>query len=104
MKKTATTLIKNERFEQTNKHCYTAKHDDEVNNRYQLQIAAEAIITADDSQFPAGWDLVSVQKMCDKPELERLVIAGAFYVAEQERIGRIISGIQIKITQILDEA
>lgn len=101
---TAHTLIKKERFEQTNKHGYSAQHDDEVNDRYQLQIAAEAIIDADDSQFPANWDLVLVQKMCDKPELERLVIAGAFYTAEQERVERIISSIKVKITKKLDEA
>jgi hypothetical protein len=101
--KTATELIKKERFEQTNKHGYTAQHDDEVNDRYQLQIAAEAIIEADDSQFPANWDLVLVQKMCDKPALERLVIAGAFYTAEQERIERIISNIKLTITKVLDD-
>ena len=98
---TATTLIKKERFEQTNKHGYSAQHDDDVNNRYQLQMAAEAIVDADDSQFPAGWDLTLVQKMCDKPELERLIIAGAFYTAEQERIERIITNLKNKINQIL---
>lgn len=102
MKTTATTLIKKERFEQTNKHGYTAQHDDEVNSHYQLQIAAAAIIDADDSQFPAGWDLVLVQKMCDKTKLERLVIAAAFYTAEQERIERIICGLRRDITKILD--
>src|ERR1700693_3426692 len=98
---TATTLIKKERFEQTNKHGYSAQHDDDVNNRYQLQMAAEAIVYADDRQFTAGWDFRLVQKMCDKPELERLIIAGAFYTAEQERIERIITNLKNKINQIL---
>lgn len=98
--KTATELIKNERFEQTNKHGYTAQHDDEVNGEAQLQFAAEAIIDAKDYAFPAGWDLTSVQKMCDKPELERLIIAGAFYTAEQERIERRISEIKVAINKL----
>lgn len=98
--KSATELIKKERFEQTNKHHYSAQHDDEVNDSYQLQIAAEAIIDADDNQFPADWDMVSIQKMCDKPKIERLVIAGAFLVAEQERIERIIIGIKRQINEL----
>lgn len=79
-------LIAKERAEQIEKHHRTIDHDVERNTMGELVMAATAILTAKDGQFPAGWDLTLVQKMCDKPYPERVVIAGAFLAAEYDRI------------------
>lgn len=88
--KTGIELIAEERQEQITKHHRTADHDDLANMSGELLMAAEAIIEAEDGAFPAGWDVVAVQKMCDKPLIERLIISGALYTAEKERIERIV--------------
>lgn len=79
-------LISKERQEQIEKHHRTVDHDVERNSMGELVMAAKAILASEDGQFPAGWDLTIIQKMCDKPYPERIVIAGAFLAAEYDRI------------------
>ncbi len=79
-------LISKERQEQIEKHHRTLDHDVERNSMGELVMAAKAILASEEGQFPAGWDLTIIQKMCDKPYPERIVIAGAFLAAEYDRI------------------
>jgi len=96
-------LIAEERNDQVIKNGWTPYHDDEVNFSGQLCMAAEAVIDGADGDFPANWDLTAVQKMCDKPKLKRLIISGALFRAEQERIERRINEIAAEIDRIQNE-
>ena len=52
-------------------------------------MGAIALLTDDGMRMPAIWDMVVVQKMCQKSYKERLIIAGALIAAE---IGRVQAG------------
>ena len=90
--KTGIELIAIERQEQIEKHGYTIERDvdsyDFENNDglYELPVMAIAAIEGNDGHAPAGWDLVLVQKICDKEYKDRLIIAGALIAAEIDRI------------------
>jgi len=90
-KKTGIELIAKERQEQIEKHGRTIAWDADRNSAEELITAAHAAIDADDGQFPASWDLVAIQKICDKPYKERLIIAGALIAAEIDRLQAIDS-------------
>lgn len=94
--KTGIELITEERQEQITKHHYTAERDDQYING-ELTIAAEASIEGDDADFPADWNLVLIQRICDKDVIDRMIIAGALYTAEKERIERRIKDIAAHI-------
>lgn len=84
--KTGIELISHERWEQIYKHGRLIEDDVDINEGGELAIAAVATITGEDGKFPAGWDLVAIQKICDKPYYQRLIIAGAFIAAEIDRL------------------
>lgn len=100
--KTGIELIAEERQEQITKHGYSADRDDNYMNA-ELQVAAEACIIADDGDFPANWDLVLVQKMCDKDDIQRFITAGALYLAEKDRIDRRIKEIAAYIDRLQNQ-
>lgn len=87
--KSGVELIADERREQIEKHGYDLTHDLEHEADGQLIVAAQAAILGNDAAFPAGWELVAVQKICDKPVKERLIIAGALIAAELDRLNNL---------------
>lgn len=99
-KETALELIFAEREEQIRKHGWTAEHDDDVNCDGQLAMAAEAAIDGVDGEFPANWDLRYIQKICDKPKKQRLIISGALFMAERDRVERRIHEIEKEIEEL----
>ena len=84
--KTGIKLISKERKKQIKKLGYDIEHDLNYNEQGELVIAARALISGNNANFPASWDIIDVQKMCDKPYSKRLVIAGTLIAAELDRI------------------
>lgn len=97
-------LIIEERKEQIEKHGYTALHDDEFESDGKLVMAAEAAIDGDDGDFPAHWEAGAINRICSKPYKERLIIGGALYLAERERIDRRIKEIAAEIDKLNNAA
>ncbi len=92
-------LIANERqFKQIEKHGFTAEHHanhPEWYDNEQLISAAHMISQYDEFESPEdlyrelcplNWDLDWWQRLCDKPKIERLAMAGAFIAAEIDRV------------------
>ena len=91
MKKTGIDLIAEERAEQLNKHKWSAEHDKE-HEEGQLKMAAMyALQPYPNEQIGircyGGWDWFT-EKMDNKTELQRLVVAGALIAAEIDRISK----------------
>ena len=95
--KTGVLLIAEEREHQISKHGFTGEHH--ANNplwydENQLIRAAWGLCNYDKDQLtaiyrdtkPLNWDKEWWQRMCDKPKLERLIIAGALIAAEIDRL------------------
>jgi len=88
--------IVQERQEQIEKHGRTVDWDVKTNNQCQLSIAA-SYLTKDipiyrvepEDILPEGWDLERWEKICAKPYMERLIIAGTFIAAELDRLKEI---------------
>lgn len=96
---TGVEMIADERqLKQIEKHGFTAEHHamhPEWYGNGQLIDAANMISAYDEKELgnqvyrticPLNWDLVWWQKLCDKPQIERLAIAGAFLAAEIDRL------------------
>lgn len=82
-------LIAKERQEQIEKHGHTPESDfQKYNGMYspELTWAANAAATADLGEFPKIWPDELCNKILDKPEIERLAIAGALIAAEIDRL------------------
>lgn len=90
--KTGIELIATERKEQLEKHGRTIKSDVQTNTNNELIIAAGSLAYKNIDKFylsdlkPDGWDEKIWEKMCKKPYLERLIIAGALIAAEIDRL------------------
>lgn len=84
--KTGIELIAIERKEQIEKHGRTIENDVVENEDGQLKYGAVALLTSLDEDFPAEWNYATCKKMMAKPELEKLIIAGAFIAAEIDRL------------------
>lgn len=84
--------MKKERQEQIVKHKRTLEHDRKVNTRGELVTAALWLVDRAEQinlgfyDYPKNWNLVSRNKLLKKSSLEKVVIAGAFLMAEQDRI------------------
>lgn len=98
--KTGIELIAEERQEQIQKHGYDAYHDDEYESDGELRMAAEAAIEGSDGDFPAHWERTVINNICLKPYKERLIIGGALYMAERDRIDRRIKEIAAHIDRV----
>ena len=88
---TAIELIHKERAEQLAKHGRTLRKDKELNASGQLAEAATKLLYPDGTQVPeppAGWAVNIWKNMCAKPKRERMIIAGALLLAEEDRLGR----------------
>lgn len=94
-------LIYKEREEHLSKHGFDAVKDDAYINS-ELQTAAQAAISGEAWEFPGDWDDNMIKKICDKTKKERLIIAGALYLAERDRINRVVVNICKQIDRISD--
>jgi len=86
--KTGIELIAEERRQQIEQHGRTVKADVDFNTGEQLRKAAHRLIEVCPSELnpPKGWDGNIWAKMCRKPYLERMVIAGSLLAAEIDRV------------------
>lgn len=98
--KTGIELIAEERQEQIEKHGFDSTHDDDHETEGRLIMAAEAAIEGDDGSFPASWEAGMVNKICSKPDKERLIIGGALYLAQRDQIDRRIKEIAAEIDRL----
>jgi hypothetical protein len=89
MQMKAIELINKERAEQIAKHGRTLKRDKEQNTDGQLAEAANKLLFHgnDIPEAPLPWDRDIWARMCAKPRRERLIIAGALLLAEEDRLG-----------------
>jgi hypothetical protein len=78
--------IAKERQEQIEKHGYSTDHDTSVNGNGEIELAVIGLLKQEYGEFPADWNSESIHKMLDKPDIERLVIAGALIAAEIDRL------------------
>lgn len=81
-------FIATERDEQINKHGRTIELDVAENNSGQLRVGAMRLLYTDTSTtgYPTGWDPKIWDKMRNKSQFDRLVIAGALIAAELDRL------------------
>lgn len=107
--KTGIELIRAERAEQIEKHGRDLDHDKAFNADGQLLAAATAL---DCPKYlhrlrnkPRAWDKNIWERMIGKSKVERLTIAGALLMAENERLGsklyeRLINDVAAEIDRI----
>lgn len=86
-------LIAKERQEQIVKHGISVESDVTYNKAYQLTEAAAILATemfpSSRKRFaamPSDWEDQRCLKMCNKPRMQRLIIAGALIAAEIDKI------------------
>jgi hypothetical protein len=90
--KTGIELIAQERKEQIEKHQYSRKHDEMINDNGQLIDAAIQLLAVeynegwDSYNTPSGWNKDIMARMINKTRRQRLIIAGALIAAELDRI------------------
>lgn len=90
-----TQLIADERQKQIDKHGFTAEHHVNHPEWYvndQLKKAARSLLLHPLSIFvetPENWDEAWFKNLINRPEKERLVIAGALIVAELDRLSEL---------------
>lgn len=106
MKKTGIELIAEERQEQIEKHGHSLEHDS-IYTTGQLVQAAIFSETATGKSirfrgcWPKGWSNVSRKNILSKSKIDALKVAGAFYMAENDRLGE--NKYQIDIDRIAAE-
>ena len=89
--KDAIELIKQERQRQEKKG-YTLTHDIEFNNHFQLSQAIQFLskVTIEDDEIeqnkPLDWHETAWERVCSHTYSERLIIVGAWAVAEYNRL------------------
>ena len=110
MKKlTGIELITVERSEQKIKHGFSLEHD-QYYSKSQLVQAAEFCIEQsaqpkeEKRKWPKGWDKYFEDKIRNKTKMGKLIVAGAFYMAEDDRIGHeFYNGKIQQIAEIIDK-
>lgn len=90
--KTGIELIVEERQEQIEKHKWTKQHDRQINDEGELVQAAEFCLKAQgrgvgfDDGWPYNWSHEYRRKILNKDLVSQLKIAGALYMAENDRL------------------
>jgi hypothetical protein len=95
MMETGIKLIAKERQEQIVKHGFSLKDDAEYYQDGELVQAALFCLEMVGNKFdhdpknawPETWDLHFENKIRGKSDIEKLIVAGALYMAENERLG-----------------
>lgn len=95
--KTGIELIAIERKEQIEKHGWSLEHDAEFYENGELISAAKFCEIAtgrgigytgeQGALWPDNWDQYFRRKVLCKTKIEALIVAGAFYMAENDRLG-----------------
>lgn len=110
MKKSGIELIKEERREQIEKHGWSLEHDQYYKNGQLVEAARFCVEKAqikqglkdkEDHEWPSGWDQYFEDKIRDKSIIGQYVVAGAFYMAENDRTNS--SNYQYLIDMIAEE-
>jgi hypothetical protein len=79
-------LISLERIQQKTKHGFTPEKDARYTNN-QLFFAAVCFHYEDAAMYPEDWDTDVFDKIVRKTRAQQLAIAGALYMAEDDRTG-----------------
>jgi hypothetical protein len=96
MKKTGIELIAQERTEQIEKHGWSLEHDQYYGEGQLVQAAKFCIEQAMKSiagrikemhKWPEGWDNYFQDKIRNKSIIGQYTVAGAFFMAENDRLG-----------------
>lgn len=81
-------LIAQERQEQIEKHGYSKERDKRYTGGQLLQAAQFCLVPKrSNSDWPQDWSTSPKYKIFDKSRIGQLACAGAFYMAENDRIG-----------------
>jgi hypothetical protein len=88
--KTGIELIAKERQEQIEKNGFTPNSDTEYKNG-ELVKAAQFCLNpkTSNSDWPDGWNTYFKYKILEDSRIEQLEKAGAFYMAENQRLGNL---------------
>ncbi len=94
-KKTGIDLIMKERIEQINKHGFKLSDDQFYSKGQLVQAALHCLekvkrgpgFTNVKHKWPDGWDAYFENKIRMKSDIGKLKVAGAFYWAENDRLG-----------------
>lgn len=95
MKKTGIELITEERREQIEKHGWSLEHDQYYKNGQLVEAAHFCLEQAqikqgskdtEQHEWPSGWDQYFEDKIRSKSIIGQLTVAGAFYMAENDRL------------------
>jgi hypothetical protein len=94
--KTGIEQIEAERKQQIRKHGFTKKHDQQYTKGQLVEAALGCIERVGrgpgfipfEHPWPEGWMKKFNDKIRFKDDVGKLVVAGAFYMAEQDRIGK----------------
>lgn len=83
-------LITQERLEQITKHGWTLEHDKDINGSKELvQAANYCLMLAGFKEgnyfWPSNWQRDFEHKILNKDKVGKLVVAGAFLMAENDR-------------------
>lgn len=99
--KTGIELIAQERKEQIGKHGYTKKSDKQYKKGELVQAARCCIekigrgpgFTNTEFRWPSDWSRHHEDTIRAKSDIGKLTVAGAFYMAENDRIGKAMDSI-----------
>lgn len=93
--------IKEERLEQIQKHGWDVSHDADYGNGELVQ-AALFCLSPGTFHWPTGWQEHFKQKILHKDRVNQLRVAGAFFLAEQDRSAEYYGDIVNKIAEQID--
>lgn len=115
-RKTGIDLIRQERNSQIYRHGYTKSSDKEYVNqelrkaaRYCLSLVGHGPGFTSKHSWPAGWSTYHMNTIRIKDDIGKLKVAGAFYMAENDRLDKpkyeqIIFRIAKRIDRLLKKA
>lgn len=85
----------------------SVEYDVQNNFDRQLSEAAKYILTSNylerEAYRPIGFNIDSWRKMCRKSKIERLIIAGQFYLAEADRCKAMADEMAEEINELIDK-
>lgn len=103
MKKTGIELIAEERQEQIEKHGFSLENDQYYSNGELIEASKFCIEQAkkpkpeyETCKWPENWDDYFEDKIRNKTTVGKLTVAGAFLMAENDRIGSNLHDLEIK--------
>lgn len=80
-------LIAIERDEQINKHGFSLEKDAKYYEKGELVQAAVYCLGEEGVSWPESWDAEFKEKIDKKTQVQKLIVAGALFRAENDRLG-----------------